>query len=199
MSISIVSFVTMYTCAGDDPQQARWSNDRRTYAHLWAKRRGGVTRLSVAPRNRKRSVALKLTVIARQLRHRFDQSAERSGLTRAKWTLIATVARHPGATQAVIADALEVKEITAGRMIDRLCDEGYLHRRENPNDRRAYCVYLTPSAQPLLKKLEELAQVHEKEIFASIGVEDLKKLDGLLDAISRNLSAARNRYREQKK
>jgi len=43
------------------------------------------------PTNRKRAVALKLSVIARQLWQRFDQSVERDGLTRAKWTLIATV------------------------------------------------------------------------------------------------------------
>src|SRR5580658_7883475 len=93
----------------------------------------------VTSKNRRRSIGLKLSVIARQLRLSFDQSAERSGLTRAKWTLIAAVARAPGATQRVIAEALEVREITAGRLIDRLCEEGYLRRDANPNDRRAYC------------------------------------------------------------
>ena len=58
-------------------------------------------------------------MVARHLRQGFDQSVERSGVTRAKWTLIAAVARIPGATQRKIAEALEVKEITAGRLIDR--------------------------------------------------------------------------------
>jgi MarR family transcriptional regulator for hemolysin len=133
-----------------------------------------------------------LTVIARQLRMTFDKSAERSGLTRAKWTLIAAVARNPGATQRTIAEALEVREITAGRLIDRLCNEGYLKRRENPSDRRAYCVYLTPAAQPLLDRLEEIAKSREAEIFAELEVEDLEKLDALLDVISRNLSPFRS-------
>jgi MarR family transcriptional regulator for hemolysin len=132
-----------------------------------------------------------LTVVARQLRVSFDQSAEDSGLTRAQWTLIATVARNPGATQRTIAEALEVREITAGRLIDRLCDEGYLKRRENPNDRRAYCVYLTPAAQPLLDKLDELARIHEAKIFEGLSAEDLEKLNALLDSISGNLSAFR--------
>ena len=87
-------------------------------------------------------------MVARQLRRTFDQSAERSGLTRAQWHLIAAVARNPGATQRIIAEALEVREITAGRLVDRLCDDGYLRREANPNDRRAYCVYLTSAAQP---------------------------------------------------
>jgi MarR family transcriptional regulator for hemolysin len=133
-----------------------------------------------------------LTVIARQLRLSFDHSVERSGLTRAKWTLIAAVARCPGATQRMIAEVLEVREITAGRLIDRLCAEGYLKRREHPSDRRAYCVYLTPAAQPVLDKLEELGRIHEAEMFAGFESEDLKRLDALLDTIARNLSAARS-------
>jgi len=131
-------------------------------------------------------------VVARQLRITFDQSAERSGLTRAQWHLIAAVARHPGATQRLIAEALEVREITAGRLVDRLCDEGYLKRQENPNDRRAYCLYLAPAAQPVLDKLDELGKIHEAAIFAGFEAEDLEKLDELLDGISRNLALFRD-------
>jgi MarR family transcriptional regulator for hemolysin len=142
----------------------------------------------VARRSRKRSVALKLTVIARRLRVTFDQRAEQSGLTRAQWTLIATVARNPGATQRLIAEALEVREITAGRLVDRLCKEGYLKREENPSDRRAHNVYLTRASQPLLDKLDALAKIHEAAIFAGFEARDVEKLDAYLDVIARNLS-----------
>jgi MarR family transcriptional regulator for hemolysin len=135
---------------------------------------------------------LKLTVVARQLRVTFDQSAEQSGLTRAQWTLIATVARNPGATKRTIAEALEVREITAGRLVDRLCDEGYLRRDANPSDRRAYCVYLTKAAQPVLDTLDKLANVHEAAIFAGFEPQDVEKLDELLELISRNLSEFRS-------
>lgn len=143
-------------------------------------------------RTRRRAIALKLTVVARQLRVSFDQAAEQSGLTRAKWTLIATVARHPGATQRTIAEALEVREISAGRLIDRLCKEGFLERREHPSDRRAYSVYLTPKAQPVLDILDSLASIHEAKIFTGFSAEELERLDALLSKISRNLSADRD-------
>ena len=145
-----------------------------------------------APKNLRRSVALKLSVVARQLRVTFDQSAEACGLTRAQWHLIAVVARNPGATQRTIAEALEVREITAGRLVDRLCDDGYLRRDENPSDRRAYSVYLTPAAQPLLDRLDALAKIHEGWIFGSFEPEELDKLDELLDRIARNLSDLRS-------
>jgi MarR family transcriptional regulator for hemolysin len=134
-----------------------------------------------------------LTVVARQLRVSFDQRVERSGFTRAKWTLIAAVARNPGATQRIIAEALEIREITAGRLIDRLCTEGILERRENPEDRRAYIVDLTPAAQAIMDKLDELAKLHEAEVFAGFDSAEVDALDSLLDKLSRNVSAARGR------
>jgi MarR family transcriptional regulator, transcriptional regulator for hemolysin len=145
-----------------------------------------------AARLPRRAVALKLSVVARQLRVTFDQSAEESGLTRAQWHLIAAVARNPGATQRMIAEALEVREITAGRLVDRLCDAGYLRREPSPSDRRAYSVYLTSAAQPVLDKLDELARIHETAIFAGFRPEDLERLEALLDAIGRNLAQFRS-------
>ena len=47
---------------------------------------------------RKKALAMKLTVIARQLWLDFDQDAEKIGLTRAKWTVVAEANRDPGAT-----------------------------------------------------------------------------------------------------
>jgi MarR family transcriptional regulator for hemolysin len=126
-------------------------------------------------------------VVARQLRVAFDQAAEQSGLTRAQWHMIAVVAGHPGTTQRLIAEALEVREITAGRLIDRLCEDGYLTREPHPEDRRAYCVNLTPAAQPVLDKLDALAKVHEEAIFAGFEMGDMDRLEALLDTIARNL------------
>ncbi len=142
-------------------------------------------------KNKKRAVAQKVSLIARQLRLSFDHGVEMKGLTRAKWTLIAAIARNPGATQRVIAQALEVSEITAGRLIDRLCEEGYLQRSESPTDRRAYRLFLAAGAQPVLDQLDQVARSQEAQIFAGFAREDLDKLDELLDVVARNLSAAK--------
>src|ERR1700740_3516759 len=100
-----------------------------------------------------RAMGVKLTVIARQLWLDFDQDAEKIGLTRAKWAVVAEANRDPGATQRLIAMRLQVTDVSAGRLIDRLCAEGLLERHENPEDRRAYRVYPTAPAQPMLARL----------------------------------------------
>lgn len=140
----------------------------------------------------KRAIALKLTVIARQLRQRFDRQVEGDGLTRGKWSVIVAVARNPGATQRTIAALLEIREVTAGQLIDRLCADGYIERREHPKDRRAYCVHLTPAAQPLLGRLNEVAKIHEDQTFIGIDDADLSRLDAILDTVARNLATSRS-------
>ena len=146
----------------------------------------------------KRSISLKLIVLARHLRIGFDHEVARIGVTRAQWTLIAAVSRNPGATQRTIATALEVTEVTAGRLIDRLCDDGYLERRENPTDRRGYRVYLTPAAQPVLGQLGAIAQIQEAELFQGFDDQDLARMETLLDMVYQNLSDCRKRHDEEK-
>jgi MarR family transcriptional regulator for hemolysin len=141
--------------------------------------------------DRRQALSVKLTVLARQLWLTFDQRAEKIGLTRAKWSLVAEVSRHPGATQRAIAAKLQVTDVTAGRLIDRLCAEGYLERHEDPEDRRAYRVYPTPPTEPLMDQLQALAHEHSSQAFSGFTDEDLSKLEGYIDAISRNVTNGR--------
>jgi DNA-binding MarR family transcriptional regulator len=139
-----------------------------------------------------------LFVLARQMRSGFDHGVKRVGMTRAKWTLIVAVARNPGETQRTIAAALEMSEVVAGRLIDRLCASGYLERRENPSDRRGYRVYLTPAAKPVLDRLGEIARLQEEEIFKGLSDENVMQLNSLLDHISHNVADARKRHIDSK-
>ena len=134
-----------------------------------------------------RNATMKLTIIARQLRAHFDQSVVRLGVTRSQWTVIAAVARYPGTTQRHIANLLEMAEASAGRLIDRLCADGLLERRQKDDDRRAHAVFLTERGQAITMQLSGIAQENEEVAFAGFSTEDLKRLNSLLDTISENI------------
>ena len=136
----------------------------------------------------KRNASLKLTVIARQLRAHFDQSVVRLGVTRSQWTVIAAVARHPGATQREIANMLEIAEASAGRLIDRLCADGLLERRAKDDDRRAHAVFLTETGKTITTQLAGIARENEEVAFARFNVDDLTRFNALLDMISENIA-----------
>lgn len=109
-------------------------------------------------------------------------------ITRSQWGLIAVVARRPGATQRTIAEILEMSEASAGRLIDRLCADGLLERREKDDDRRARAVYVTAAAEPLLTKAAEVAKANSERIFQGVGDDELEQLGRSLGKIYENLA-----------
>lgn len=92
-----------------------------------------------------------------------------------------------GSTQSRLARLLDVSDVTAGRMIDRLCEQGLVERRPDPGDRRAHRIYLAPAAAPLLGRLQELAAAEEERSFAGMTEAEKAELHRLLDIIRANL------------
>jgi DNA-binding MarR family transcriptional regulator len=140
---------------------------------------------------RKRSISVKMTVLARQLRQGFDERVETAGVTRAQFGVIAAVMASPNATQRELAARLEVTDVTACRLIDRLVAAGLLERQEHAQDRRAYRVTLTKSAHPIMAKLAAAAETYEAEVFANLDSAEIDRFNALLIRISENLSGAK--------
>lgn len=138
-------------------------------------------------KDQRRNIGLRLTVLARLMRSKFDRIVADLNVTRSQWSMIAVVARSPGATQRMIAEALEMSEASAGRLIDRLCADGLLERRDRDDDRRARAVYLTEAAEPLLAKLAEIAKQGEEQMFAGFSQEEVDRLEELLDRLYSNI------------
>lgn len=134
-----------------------------------------------------RAIGLRLTVLARLLRNNFDRQVAGLHVTRSQWAMIAVVARFPGATQRVISEALEMSEASAGRLVDRLCADGLLERRDRDDDRRARAVYLTAAAEPLLEKLAKIAVETEDRMFMGFSHDELDRLQTYVDRIYGNV------------
>ena len=139
-------------------------------------------------KDQRRNIGLRLTVLARLMRSKFDRIVSDLNVTRSQWAMIAVVSRRPGATQRTIAEALEMSEASAGRLIDRLCADGLLERRDRDDDRRARAVYLTKAAEPLLAKLAEIARQGEEEMFKGFSPEEIDRLEDFLDRLYANIS-----------
>jgi DNA-binding MarR family transcriptional regulator len=91
--------------------------------------------------------------ISRLFRKRFDVASRQLGVTGAQWRALLVIARAPGISQGGLAEYLDVEPITTCRMVDRLEQAGMVERRPNPEDRRAWQLYLTASAAPTIDKL----------------------------------------------
>ena len=72
--------------------------------------------------------------------------------------MLFALSRQEGVNQAGLADYLEVETITLCRMVDRLADAGLVERRADPADRRAWRLFLTDAARPLLGQLRAVGE-----------------------------------------
>jgi MarR family transcriptional regulator, transcriptional regulator for hemolysin len=135
------------------------------------------------------SIGVLLSDAARLLRRRFDARARSIGVSRAQWQVLIALSRSEGINQAALAERLEVETITVGRMVDRLEEAGLVERRADPADRRAWRLFLTARAHPIIGELQAVATVVRAEMLAGLGAEDQARLHGLLLQVRTNLAA----------
>ena len=103
------------------------------------------------------SVGFLLHDVSRLMRAWFDERAQALGLTRAQWRVLVHLGPRQGINQTSLAEILELDNVTLSRHIDRLERAGWLERRPDPEDRRAWRLYLSEASRPTLKKMETLA------------------------------------------
>jgi len=103
-----------------------------------------------------REIAVNLMDVARMLRTYADQRARQFGISRAQWVVLMRLDRSECLKQSELAEILDLSPISLTRLLDRLAENGLIERRDDPNDRRANRLYLTPAARPLLEQLSKL-------------------------------------------
>ena len=128
--------------------------------------------------------------VSRLMRRRFDERARRIGVTRQQWRVLLKLGRHEGATQGTLAELLEVEPITLCRMVDRLVEAHLVERRRDPADRRAWNIYLTDRAYPLIDKLRGVADTLFAEVMDGIDRDALQAMSDTLAQLRTNLQAA---------
>lgn len=126
-----------------------------------------------------------LADVSRLIRRRFDERARMIGATRAQWRTLVVLSRNEGINQGGLADLLEVEPITLCRMIDQLEEAGLVERRRDPADRRAWQIFLTAQAGPVLEKVRAIAD----ELFVNV-------VEGVSDADQGIVTRSLERMRE---
>ncbi|MGF6311995.1 MarR family transcriptional regulator for hemolysin [Bradyrhizobium sp. i1.8.4] len=119
-----------------------------------------------------------------------DKEAARYGITRAQWAVLSKVERQEGLKQTELAELLEIQPITLTRLIDKLCDNGWIERRSDENDRRVNRLYLKKAARPLLGKLAGLRSELTATALEGISPNDAHRLLTQLESIKENVRNA---------
>jgi len=128
--------------------------------------------------------------LARLVRAYADRQAARYGITRAQWAVLAKVERAEGLKQSELAEQMEMQPITLTRLVDRLCDNGWIERRSDDSDRRVNRLYLRKAARPLLGKLSGLRSEITATALEGINPSEAHRLLAQLEMIKENVRNA---------
>src|SRR3984893_3250736 len=128
--------------------------------------------------------------LQRLVRAYADKQAARYGITRAQWAVLAKGGRSEGMKQAELGERMEMQPITLTRLIDKLCDNGWIERRGDDSDRRVNRLYLRKAARPLLGKLSGLRSELTATALEGINPSDAHRLLDQLEAIKENVRNA---------
>jgi MarR family transcriptional regulator for hemolysin len=128
--------------------------------------------------------------VQRMMRAYADREAARYGITRAQWAVLAKVERNEGMKQSELAEQMEMQPITLTRLIDKLCDNGWIERRGDDTDRRVNRLYLRKAARPLLAKLAGLRSELTATALDGISPADAHRMLTQLEMIKENVRNA---------
>ena len=98
------------------------------------------------------------------------------------------VSRYEGIRQVALAEILEIQPITTARLIDQLSEDGLVERRQDPTDRRAYCLYLAEGARQQLESIGEIVDDVNHKAVEGLSKTDVEQFVSTLKVIHKNLS-----------
>ncbi len=139
----------------------------------------------------KRELVAQLVESSRLLRNYIDQRAKGRGTTRAQWIVLFRLREQEGLSQVDLADVLELQPISLVRLLDRLVEHGLLERRNDPRDRRANRLFLTPAGRQLVDDLDSLRDSIAAKVLQDVSSTSIQTtLDTLRDIKERIKGAA---------
>jgi DNA-binding MarR family transcriptional regulator len=108
-------------------------------------------------------------------------------LTLAQSRALLCVARFQGIRQVDLAEYMDIQPITLARMIDQLADIGYVERRADPKDRRAFQLFLLPAATPTITFFADKSREFQAQALTGLTEAQIEALFSGLNQVRANL------------
>jgi MarR family transcriptional regulator for hemolysin len=144
-------------------------------------------------------IGLLVNSTARTWRTKLDQRLRPLGLSQGKWTTLAHLANAETAlTQRQLAELVGVEGPTLAGILDRLQNDGWIERKESPNDRRCKRVHLRRNSSAILNQIFSTAHALRHELLADIPAADLQTCMRVLHRIRTKAEMASNDFTLQR-
>ena len=136
-------------------------------------------------------LGLLVSRLGRVWRRRADQALSAHGLSEAMSTPLLILSRRGKCVrQGVLANEMGIEGPSLVRLIDLLQAEGLVERREDPTDRRAKMLHVTPLGEAKVAEINRVLQRLRAELMNGIPGEDLAITFNVLRQIEQTADAS---------
>jgi DNA-binding MarR family transcriptional regulator len=91
---------------------------------------------------------------------------------------------HEGITQRALGARLRIQPSRLVALLDDLEERGLVERRDHPDDRRRYALYLTNKGRSALKAIGHIAREHQDALCAALSEKERAQLGSFLRRIA---------------
>lgn len=113
-------------------------------------------------------------IVTRHSMHGFIRYAKDNGLSMSQTAALFKIKRNGVCGVADIGEDLQVSSAAASQMLERLVQQGFIERSENPEDRRGKRLSLTEKGQKLLQESIYARQRWIEDLYNSLSPEEMK-------------------------
>ncbi|TQD26989.1 MarR family transcriptional regulator [Methanolobus vulcani] len=133
--------------------------------------------------------------IGRDISHLFrsiniylSNELEAYGLGSGQFPFFMRLLHQDGVSQESLANMLRYDRATITRSLNKLEDQGYVIRKRDPKDKRAYCVYLTEEGQKMGPILMEIGANLNNVLLQGFSDEDKVMFISLVEKAAMNIA-----------
>jgi DNA-binding MarR family transcriptional regulator len=128
-------------------------------------------------------LCFKLGSAARSMQKYYNSRCAEFGITIAQSFILFSLLANDGLNPKTMAEQLEIDGSAITGLLDRLEKEGLVERRQDPADRRAFCVFLTKKGRRKAEDVLPAAMEVNKRLKASLGKGEEQAVSRFLDRV----------------
>jgi DNA-binding MarR family transcriptional regulator len=145
--------------------------------------RGTIARVSADPGLSRRAGFL-LAQLGTHAHRRFAERLAGRGLHPRHFGMLSHLAAAEGQSQQALSVALGIHRSAVVALVDDLEHRGLAERRRDPDDRRAYTLFLTSTGRELLAELRRAADEEDADLLAALDASERSQLISLLQRVA---------------
>ena len=128
-------------------------------------------------------------VVARALDSIANIEFQAADLTRGQYLYLMRIVETPGIIQAALGEMLKVDRATVARSVMKLCRQGLVIRRTDPDNAKRQLLYATEAGKAAYDLIDRENAYSLKRALAGMSEEEVATLTRLLDRMSQNIDA----------